>query len=93
MDVPLNLGEKRESLIILEKIGLCEGLVKSLGTDMTVTLNRINNIRLVLLETQEISSEDKHCIINLNLYSYIYSFGVNNKDLPRIKSIWLLLKE
>lgn len=33
LDLPLNQGEKRESLIILEKVGLYEGLLKSLGTD------------------------------------------------------------
>lgn len=33
LEVPLNLGEKRESLVILEKVGLYEGLLKSLGTE------------------------------------------------------------
>jgi len=33
LEVPLNQGEKRESLIILEKVGHYEGLLKSLGTE------------------------------------------------------------
>jgi len=32
-DVPDNEGEKRESLIILEKVGMKEGLFRCLGTD------------------------------------------------------------
>lgn len=35
--VPLNQGEKRESLIILEKIGLYDGLLKSLSTENLVS--------------------------------------------------------
>jgi hypothetical protein len=31
------MGEKRESLIILEKVGLYEGLLKSLGTEAMVS--------------------------------------------------------
>jgi len=33
LEVPLNKGEKRESLVILEKVGLYQGLLKSLSTD------------------------------------------------------------
>jgi hypothetical protein len=33
MELPKNAGEKRESLIILEKVGLYEGLLASLNTD------------------------------------------------------------
>lgn len=38
IEVPLNQGEKRESLIILEKIGLYTGLLQSLGTEAQVSL-------------------------------------------------------
>lgn len=34
LEVPLNKGEKRESLVILEKVGLYDGLLKSLSTDL-----------------------------------------------------------
>ncbi len=33
MEVPLNKGEVRESLIILEKIGLYKGLFRCLSSD------------------------------------------------------------
>ena len=36
LELPLNEGEKRESLIILEKIDLMEGLLKKLGTEAMV---------------------------------------------------------
>jgi len=36
MKVPDNQGEKRESLIILEKVGMQEGLLKCLATDQEV---------------------------------------------------------
>jgi hypothetical protein len=36
LELPLNIGEKRESLIILEKIGLISGLLRSLSTDAQV---------------------------------------------------------
>ena len=68
LEVPLNQGEKRESLVILEKVGLVEGLLKSLGTEALVTIFFIlivltySFIRLVSLETRKISSADKHCI-------------------------------
>jgi hypothetical protein len=37
MELPKNAGEKRESLIILEKVGLYEGLLASLNTDSLVS--------------------------------------------------------
>jgi hypothetical protein len=33
IQVPDNVGEKRESLVILEKVGMQEGLLKSLVTE------------------------------------------------------------
>lgn len=33
LEIPLNKGEVRESLIILEKIGLYKGIFKCLGSD------------------------------------------------------------
>jgi hypothetical protein len=33
LEVPLNQGEKRESLVILEKVGLYDGLLKKIVTD------------------------------------------------------------
>lgn len=36
LDLPENRGEKRESLVILEKVGNNSGLLKSLGTDLEV---------------------------------------------------------
>jgi hypothetical protein len=41
LQVPDNEGEKRESLVILEKVGMYEGLLKCLGTEGDVSfLNR-----------------------------------------------------
>lgn len=37
LEVPLNQGEKRESLVILEKVGLYEGLLKKVGTEGLVS--------------------------------------------------------
>ena len=37
LEAPLNHGEKRESLIILEKVKLVEGLLRKLGTDGQVS--------------------------------------------------------
>jgi hypothetical protein len=37
IELPVNDGEKRESLIILEKVGLIEGLLKKLGTEALVS--------------------------------------------------------
>ena len=45
------------------------------------------------MEITEISSADKHCIIFINLNLIIYSFGVNTKPLPQIKSFLRLLWE
>jgi hypothetical protein len=39
MELPKNAGEKRESLIILEKVGLYEGLLASLSTDQLVSFS------------------------------------------------------
>jgi hypothetical protein len=39
LDLPENKGEKRESLVILEKVGQIEGLLESLGTEANVSLN------------------------------------------------------
>jgi hypothetical protein len=36
--LPTNKGEKRESLIILEKVGLYQGLLKCLGTESEVPI-------------------------------------------------------
>lgn len=40
--VPLNQGEKRESLIILEKMALYDGLLKSLSTESLVSHPLLN---------------------------------------------------
>lgn len=37
LELPLNKGEKRESLIILEKVKLVEGLLRKLGTEAAVS--------------------------------------------------------
>ncbi len=37
IQVPDNVGEKRESLVILEKVGMQEGLLKSLVTEADVS--------------------------------------------------------
>lgn len=41
IQIPDNKGEKRESLVILEKVGMCEGLLKSIVTEADVILSYI----------------------------------------------------
>jgi hypothetical protein len=43
LDLPENRGEKRESLVIFEKVGNKEGLLKSLGTEGDVRYKFLNN--------------------------------------------------
>jgi hypothetical protein len=43
LDLPENRGEKRESLVIFEKVGNKEGLLKSLGTEGEVRYKILNN--------------------------------------------------
>jgi hypothetical protein len=48
LEVPLNQGEKRESLIILEKVGLYEGLIKKIVTDGQVCFTLLRLLTLFL---------------------------------------------
>ena len=41
---PSNEGEKRESLVILEKVGMVKGLLKCLGTEEDVTFPSVITI-------------------------------------------------
>jgi hypothetical protein len=40
--MPDNLGEKRECLVILEKVGLTQGLLESIATDGKVSALQIH---------------------------------------------------
>lgn len=91
IEKPENEGEKRESLIILEKVGLYEGLLNKLCTEKMVrTLTKPSfdyftslfavflisiMFRRVSLEIAKMSSAAKHCNYNSNIGFLIYLFS------------------
>ena len=64
MEKPDNKGQKRESLVILEKVDHYEGLLKSLATEADVSYYFLIFLRPASLVTAQISSADKDCTIN-----------------------------
>jgi magnesium-transporting ATPase (P-type) len=86
MRMPDNLGEKRECLVILEKVGFTKGLLDSIATDGKVSDLRLTFHRLELLETSRTSRADKNCNYNstkFNCSNTLISFGENIRKLPK----------
>lgn len=93
--LPDNAGEKRESLVILEKVGMKEGLLKSLVTEADVRFLVLRCSHL--LDWHHWRRKGYHSQINIVLLNYkvnwCYSYGKNDKKLPKIKTYWQVLKE
>jgi hypothetical protein len=76
IEKPDNLGEKRESLIILEKLGMYEGLFYKLNTQKMVGFSDLRTCRLGFSGTEKTSSAANNCNY---LSDYLFSFGTNTK--------------
>lgn len=93
--MPDNLGEKRESLVILEKVGLTKGLLESIATDPNVSKTRLTFQRPALSETSRTLRADKNCNYNsskFNCSNTFISFGANTRKLPKTRSAFDLFK-